>query len=1375
MDCTLRRKSRDITGLLRAVAPVCEALEGRRLLSAAAVIATDPAAPASDRPDLPLARALAAPSISPAGLTAPIYHSDPSATVKLYLNFTGQVATQWGTYSVPSTPAYDDNGDPTSFSSGELSNIQAIWARVAEAYSPFNVDVTTENPGTLTDGQSLMCVIGGDGAWLGAPAGGVSFVGAFTNGASNICWVFSAESPDDLQFCGEGAAHEPGHEFGLIHQSQYDGQGNFLQEYDPGDNFIAPIMGGANVAPAGVRGLWWVGPTDLSVSSIQDDMSIISDSTNGFGYKNDGVGHSRLSATALTLNAGTPVNSSGVITTVADSDFYSIQITGATVLRLTVNPEANGPMLDAQVQLLNSAGNVIATGGTSLDSSLTATINTTATTAGTYYIEVSGFGLQEGHGDDVGQYTLSVSSPSLAVPTLISPLNLAAAQLTMPNFAWSSVTGATSYVLLVASSVGDLPRNPSIITGGASVVIDVSQATATYADTTALAPGTTYFWEVISKSATQTSPWSAISSFTVADHILPAPVPSSPANGSQNLTGLMFTWAGVEGASVYRLIVASSAADLPTDPTATSGGASVVLDATTPDTFYTPTNVFTPGTTYYWEVIGTDSNSTGTWSSISSFTDLQLSAPLLQTPADTSVKQPVKPMFSWSAVDSADQYHLIAATVATDLPTDPNINFGGASVVLDVNTPLTSFTPSITLSSGATIYWEVIGSNEFQIGTWSGTDSFTIVQPNLPATNLATPAAASIRQSLTPHFSWSAVTGASQYLLLVATDPTDLPTDPAATSGGASVVIDTSTSTTSFTPSSPLNGDTTYYWEVLANSLAQDGRWSAHGVFTTLIPGLAAATLVSPASAAVQQSITPTFTWSPVAQANLYRLIVATNSADLPTDPDLTTGGASVLINTTTTGTSFTPSAPFDRSATIFWEIIATNDTHGGTWSSISSFITLLPDLTAPVPVAPADGAGRQPLEPAFGWSVVGGATQYRLIVARKSADLPLDPTATTGGGSVVIDITTNSASYTPPTPLAGAKTYSWEVIATNANQGGAWSMIPSFTTVPPSLIAPAPMLPPASSTNQLLKPLFAWSSVAGATQYRLMVATKSSDLPTDPAAVTGGPTLLINTVVSNTSYLSTILLSGLTNYFWQVIATNSTQAGTWSAPVSFQTVAAGSATFANGILAVMGTSGNDTIGLTFSGGKLDVNINGADTLFSISTLQLLTVSCGDGDDSVSTGDGVPGVFVDGGNGNDTLTGGAGDDTLIGDAGADLLIGGSGNDSLSGGKNPDTIQGGKGSDTILGGGGADSLFGANGPDSIVGGPGVDSMDGGKGADTINGGAGRSSITGGLGNDLIYANNSAADTIFGGGGNDTATIDIGLDQIPANDIASIIHA
>jgi hypothetical protein len=45
------------------------------------------------------------------------------------------------------TPPYDTDKSAATFSVSEQADIIAIWRAVAEDYAPFDVDITTEDPG----------------------------------------------------------------------------------------------------------------------------------------------------------------------------------------------------------------------------------------------------------------------------------------------------------------------------------------------------------------------------------------------------------------------------------------------------------------------------------------------------------------------------------------------------------------------------------------------------------------------------------------------------------------------------------------------------------------------------------------------------------------------------------------------------------------------------------------------------------------------------------------------------------------------------------------------------------------------------------------------------------------------------------------------------------------------------------------------------------------------------------------------------------------------------------------------------------------------------------------------------------------------------
>jgi hypothetical protein len=344
-------------------------------------------------------------------LSVPALSSRPTATAKLYLDFDGDFTASWGPYVPGTTPAYDTDDDPTSFSTNELAEITEAWERTAEFYAPFNIDVTTINTGNLNDLQTLRVVIGGNGSWF-APAGGVAYIDAFSSPfAPNTVWTFSENlfSPGDVALVN---AHEGGHGFGLLHQSEYNSSGVKINEYYAGDGSVAPHMGVAYGSP---RAKWWLGPSSNSATSIQDDIALLSRPANGFGFAADDIGDTTAAAAAIgTVQAG--ASATGILHNTSDVDFFRVTHSGgpisAGVYRQRVSGAAVG-MLDASIALFNSSGTLIASqAGPGLDEAISQN-----QPAGTYYIRVS----SAGNYGDIGGYRLRVA-PSIDVtpPTVLN-------------------------------------------------------------------------------------------------------------------------------------------------------------------------------------------------------------------------------------------------------------------------------------------------------------------------------------------------------------------------------------------------------------------------------------------------------------------------------------------------------------------------------------------------------------------------------------------------------------------------------------------------------------------------------------------------------------------------------------------------------------------------------------------------------------------------------------------------------------------------------------------------------------------------------------------------------------------------------------------
>jgi hypothetical protein len=236
--------------------------------------------------------------------------SNPSAAAKLYLDFNGHFQASWGNYSNATTPVFDQDGDATTFSNGELATIQQVWARAAEDYAPFNIDVTTIDPGSLANGVVAHIAIGGNWSdWYGSSAGGVAYVGGFYNGAPNVGYVFEAALGNgNARYVAEAASHEAGHLFGLYHQANWSGT-TLVESYNSGNASWAPIMG---VGYYATRTTWHNGATPTSNTSYQSDLVILANASNGFGLRADDHGSTIATADPLTIN-GTAASASGIL------------------------------------------------------------------------------------------------------------------------------------------------------------------------------------------------------------------------------------------------------------------------------------------------------------------------------------------------------------------------------------------------------------------------------------------------------------------------------------------------------------------------------------------------------------------------------------------------------------------------------------------------------------------------------------------------------------------------------------------------------------------------------------------------------------------------------------------------------------------------------------------------------------------------------------------------------------------------------------------------------------------------------------------------------------------------------------------------------
>jgi hypothetical protein len=156
-------------------------------------------------------------------------HSLPGASKVIYLDFDGHTTsgTIWnsnfnGGADIVSLP-YDFDGNTAAFSDAELTRIQKIWARVAEDFAIYDIDVTTGDPGpedlrssgSHDDYYGIRVVISPSSSWYGN-AGGVAYIGSFDWNTDTPVFVFSNRLGNgNEKYVTDATSHETGHALGL--------------------------------------------------------------------------------------------------------------------------------------------------------------------------------------------------------------------------------------------------------------------------------------------------------------------------------------------------------------------------------------------------------------------------------------------------------------------------------------------------------------------------------------------------------------------------------------------------------------------------------------------------------------------------------------------------------------------------------------------------------------------------------------------------------------------------------------------------------------------------------------------------------------------------------------------------------------------------------------------------------------------------------------------------------------------------------------------------------------------------------------------------------------------------------------------------------
>ncbi len=511
-------------------------------------------------------------------------HSNLGASKVIYIDFNGQLVqgSAWSTADI-NAPAYDLSGNPLVFDDNERANIYSIWARVAEDYLPFDVDITTEEPAAAalaktssTDTNYGTRVVVTKTGTINCNCGGVAYIGIvnLVNAQRyQPAWVFQQSLANNEKYIAEAISHEAGHNLGLFHDG--DNLTGYYQGHGTGATSWAPIMGLGyykNVTQ-------WSAGVYPKANNQQDDLAVMA--ASGFPARTDDYGNVIATTATLPLTVAgitTTTHAFGIIERNIDKDMFVFNTSGKVTLNIT--PANTGANLDIMATLSDAQGKVLVSSNP-VDL-LSATIDTTVA-PGTYYLTIAGTGRAAMTGDpgypsyaSLGQYEITGTVAGVAAKLPLAPVadisvfnvigtapfvvNFASGNSVgngaIKSYAWTFEAGSTSTVANPAytfTKVGVFPVSLTITNEFGLTSTKVINITVQPA------PGKTVLRvKAISLALSTTPPLKAIATVTVSD-INGIIIPNVTVSG---------TWSGYFTGSTTGITNSAGVTTLPSNPLA---------------------------------------------------------------------------------------------------------------------------------------------------------------------------------------------------------------------------------------------------------------------------------------------------------------------------------------------------------------------------------------------------------------------------------------------------------------------------------------------------------------------------------------------------------------------------------------------------------------------------------------------------------------------------------------------------------------------------------------------------------------------------------------------------------------------------------------
>ncbi len=566
-------------------------------------------------------------------------------------------------------------------------------------------------------------------------------------------------------------------------------------------------------------------------------------------------------------------------------------------------------------------------------------------------------------------------------PSLVTPVNNSINISLNPTLNWSSTLGADTYTLQVSTN-----------SNFTSIVFQQDGITQNSAQVTGLLANTKYYWRVRASNSTTTTDWSQVWNFTTLPNVPVAPILLSPQN---NITDVELNqtlrWNAVNEASSYNLQVSL-------DP---NFNGLVASQAGLTNTNYTISGL-NHSTKYYWRVNATNIAGNGPWSEVWNFTTMAPipNPPTIISPTINETNVSRNPLLTWSSVAGASGYDL-QVSIYSDFAT---------YAINEINIVINAYQLS-SLFPDRYYYWRVRSRNAAGVSAW--VTGYFKTKPLILGPTLLEPANYSKITSVDAFFSWTPVTGATYYELILSKS-----------SNFSSYIANPKNLTSPNFAIFGLDNSTTYFWKVRAIVNGEVGEWS--DMFAFLTPSkIKGPTLVAPENDSYGHGTDITFYWKPIPDMDGYDLQVATDNTF-----------TNVIATYVGIERTYQKVRDLMLNTTLYWRVRGYKGADNGEWSNYWKLRTGSTLIGQPIIIYPPNGKTNVSIDPVFKWEPVQNATSYEVIYS---------------DDSTLINVTGNYVGIANTSlSLSGLKyktQYYWKVLARNDNVIGQWSPVYTFIT----------------------------------------------------------------------------------------------------------------------------------------------------------------------------------------------------------------------------------------------------------------------------------------------------------------------------------------